>query len=246
MHAVFDPLVDRSGAPVIETNTRTAEMIKYANNAFLATKISLINELGNVCKAFDIDADEVADAIGLDDRIGAQFLRSGVGWGGSCFEKDVSAIVAAAADQGYKAELLNAAIAVNDAQPERLVALAEEEEPVTGKRVAVLGLVFKPGTDDMRNSRAISLIEALHDREAEVVAYDTVATENMRNRFPDVEYADSAAAALEDAHATLVAIDWDEFAALDTAFDAMATPLVVDGRRIIQRRDGITYKGLTW
>ena len=172
MHAVFDPLVDRNGAPVVETNTRTAEMIKYANNAFLATKISLINELGNICKMVDIDAYEVADAIGLDDRIGAQFLRSGVGWGGSCFEKDVSAIVAAAADQGYKAELLNAAIAVNDAQPERLVALAEEEEPVTGKRVAVLGLVFKPGTDDMRNSRAISLIEALHDREAEVVAYD--------------------------------------------------------------------------
>ena len=147
-------------------------MIKYANNAFLATKISLINELGNVCKAFDIDADEVADAIGLDDRIGAQFLRSGVGWGGSCFEKDVSVIIAAAADHGYKAELLNAAIAVNDAQPERLVALAEEKESLTGKRVAVLGLAFKPGTDDMRNSRAISLIEALHDREAEVVAYD--------------------------------------------------------------------------
>jgi UDPglucose 6-dehydrogenase len=246
MHAVFAPLVDASDAPVVETDTRTAEMIKYANNTFLAAKISLINELGNICKLFDIDAYEVADAIGLDDRIGAQFLRSGVGWGGSCFPKDTTAIIAAAAEAGYDASLLRAVVEVNDKQPQRLLALAETEGDLTGKRVAVLGLAFKPGTDDVRNSRAIPVIEGLQARDADVVAYDPVASKNMRAHFPEITYADSAAAALEGAHAALVVTDWDEFAALDDAFDAMATPVVVDGRRVIQRREGITYKGLTW
>jgi UDPglucose 6-dehydrogenase len=246
MHAVFAPLIEASDAPVVETDTRTAEMIKYANNTFLAAKISLINELGNICKEFDIDAYEVADAIGLDDRIGAQFLRSGVGWGGSCFPKDTAAIIAVAAETGYDASLLRAVVEVNDKQPQRLLALAEAEGDLTGKRVAVLGLAFKPGTDDVRNSRAIPVVEGLQARDADVVAYDPVATENMRTHFPEITYADSAAAALEGAHAALVVTDWDEFAALDDAFDAMATPVVVDGRRVIQRREGITYKGLTW
>jgi UDPglucose 6-dehydrogenase len=142
--------------------------------------------------------------------------------------------------------MLQAAIDLNDAQPERLVSLLDEHVDVSGKRVAVLGLAFKPGTDDVRESRAIPVIEGLQSRGAEVVAYDPVAAENMRAHFSDIEYADSAAEALESAHAAVVVTDWDEFAVLDDEFDAMATPVVVDGRRIIERREGITYEGLTW
>jgi UDPglucose 6-dehydrogenase len=142
--------------------------------------------------------------------------------------------------------MLEAAVEINDRQPDRLLALLDDHVDVTGKRVAVLGLAFKPGTDDIRNSRAIPVIEGLQERGAEVVAHDPVATPAMRERFPDLTYADSAADALVDAHGAVVVTDWDEFAALDEEFDAMAEPVVVDGRRIIQRRDGITYEGLTW
>ncbi|MDT3434241.1 UDP-glucose 6-dehydrogenase AglM [Haloarcula sp. 1CSR25-25] len=232
--------------PVVETGIAEAEMIKYANNTFLATKVSLINDIGNICKEFGVDAYEVADAIGLDDRIGEQFLRSGVGWGGSCFPKDTDAIIAAARELGYDPAVLSAAVELNDAQPERLLSLLDDHVDVSGKRVAVLGLAFKPGTDDIRNTRAVPVIEGLQARGAEIVAYDPVATENMRERYPDIEYADSAAGALEGASGAVVVTDWDEFAALDAEFDEMADPVVVDGRRIIERRDGITYEGLTW
>ncbi|VTT88162.1 UDP-glucose 6-dehydrogenase [Halorubrum sp. DM2] len=246
MRDVFDPLVDRADAPVVETDTRTAEMIKYANNGFLAAKISLINDIGNICKEFGIDSYEVADAIGLDDRIGEQFLRSGVGWGGSCFPKDVAAIIAAAEEQGYEPPVLNAAVDLNDRQPGRLVDLLAGHLDLAGARVTVLGLAFKPGTDDVRNSRAIPVVEGLQERGATVTAYDPVATENAKAYLDDVEYADSAAAALDDADGAVVVTDWDEFAALDEEFDAMANPVVVEGRRIVERRDGITYEGLTW
>ena len=248
LNELYEPLREAADddVPVVETGIAEAEMIKYANNTFLATKISLINDIGNICKEFGVDAYEVADAIGLDDRIGEQFLRSGVGWGGSCFPKDTDAIIAAAREQGYDPAVLSAAVELNDAQPERLLSLLDDHVDVSGKRIAVLGLAFKPGTDDIRNTRAVPVIEGLKERGAEIVAYDPVATENMRERYPDIEYTDSAAAALEGASGAVVVTDWDEFAALDAAFDEMAAPVVVDGRRIIERRDGITYEGLTW
>ncbi|MCD2205016.1 UDP-glucose 6-dehydrogenase AglM [Halobacterium sp. KA-6] len=246
MHAVFDPLVGHADAPVVETDTRTAEMIKYANNGFLAAKVSLINDIGNICKEYDIDAYDVADAIGLDDRISEHFLRSGVGWGGSCFPKDTAAIRAAARKAGYEPLMLDAATEVNDRQPERLLGLLDSHVDVAGKRVAVLGLSFKPGTDDVRNSRAIPVIDGLHNRGANVAAYDPVAAENMRKHFPDIEYADSPEDVLDDAVAALVVTDWPEITALDTEFDTMRTPIVLDGRRAIDRRDGIVYEGLTW
>jgi UDPglucose 6-dehydrogenase len=247
-HQIYQPLIEHADSEpaFVETGTREAEMIKYANNAFLAAKISLINDIGNICKEFGVDAYEVAAAIGLDDRIGEQFLRSGVGWGGSCFPKDVHAIIAAAREQGYEPDLLQAAVTVNDKQPRRLLELLDRHTAVEGKRVAVLGLAFKPGTDDVRNSRAIPVIEGLAERGAHVVAYDPVAAENMQAQFPDIEYADSAANALTDAEAAVVVTDWDEFAALDDEFDAMAQQVVVDGRRIVEPRDGMVYEGLTW
>ena len=245
MQDVFAPLIAAADAPVVETDTRTAEMIKYANNGFLAAKISLINDIGNICKEFGIDAYEVADAIALDERIGEPFLRSGVGWGGSCFPKDTAAIRAAAREHGYEPAMLDAA-AVNDRQPERLLALMDGHVDVAGARVAVLGLAFKPGTDDVRNSRAIPVIEGLQARDAAVAAYDPVAGANMRERFPDIEYADTPAAALSEAVAAVVVTDWPAITALDEEFDAMRTPVVVDGRRAIDRRDGLVYEGLTW
>jgi UDPglucose 6-dehydrogenase len=244
---VYDPLLAESpDAAVIETGIREAEMIKYANNGFLASKVSLINDIGNICKEFDVDAYEVADAIGTDPRISAQFLRSGVGWGGSCFPKDTAAIIGAAKDAGYDPEVLEAAVEVNDKQPERLLSLLDDHVDVAGKRVAVLGLAFKPGTDDIRGTRAIPVIDGLQERGADVVAYDPVATEKMAEKRPDVEYAESAREALAGASGAVVVTDWDEFAALDDEFDAMDEPVVADGRRVIQRRDGITYEGLTW
>ena len=251
LHEVYAPLIETKNPPIVETGLSEAEFIKYANNAFLAAKVSLINDLGNVAKEFDVNAYEVADAIGLDDRIGERFLRSGVGWGGSCFPKDVKAIIAAAEAQGYDPAVLKAAVELNDRQPERLLDLLDEHVDVAGKTVAVLGLAFKPGTDDVRNSRAIPVIEGLQARGAEVVAYDPVAVENMREHFPDLTAADSAAAAIEDADAAVVTTDWDEIEALDSAaVAAMAAPVIVDGKHAIDPDDldvdGLVYEGLTW
>ena len=245
LERLYDPIVAEE-TPIVETGRREAEMIKYANNAFLAAKVSLINEIGNVCKELGIDSYEVAEAIGLDDRIGEQFLRSGVGWGGSCFPKDVDALRHAARAAGYEPQLLDAAVAVNDDQPERLLGLLDDHVDVAGERVAVLGLAFKPGTDDIRNSRAVPVIDGLEARGAHLAAYDPVATDRMRERFPEVEYTESPSAALEGAVGAVVVTGWPAFAGLDDEFDAMADPVVVDGRRIVSRREGITYEGLTW
>lgn len=244
--AVFEPLLAESEPALVDTGVREAEMIKYANNAFLATKISLINELGNLCKEYGVDAYEVAAAIGLDDRIGEQFLRSGVGWGGSCFPKDTRALVAAAREVNYEPSLLEAAIEVNEKQPKRLLDLLEKHVDISDRRIAVLGLAFKSGTDDIRGSRAKPTIERLQEHNAEIVAYDPVAAKHMRETFPDIDYAESAAAALNGAHGAVVVTDWDEFSALDEEFDQMADPVVVDGRRVITRKEDIIYEGITW
>jgi UDPglucose 6-dehydrogenase len=246
LREVYAPLFERVETDVVETGIREAEAIKYANNALLATKISAMNDIGNVCKEYGVDAYEVADAVGLDHRIQRAFLDSGVGFGGSCFPKDVAALAAAGRAADYDPSLLDAVLEVNDKQPQRMLGLLDDHTDVAGERVAVLGLAFKPGTDDVRNSRAIPVIEGLQDRGAEVVGYDPVAADEMRERFPDIEYADSAAGALEDAAAALFVTDWDEFAALDTAFDRMTDSIVVDGRHIVERREGIVYEGLTW
>ncbi|PSP77597.1 UDP-glucose 6-dehydrogenase [Halobacteriales archaeon QS_4_69_225] len=243
---LYQPLVSDWDVPVVETGRREAAMIKYANNSFLAAKISLINDLGNVCKEFGVDAYEVADAIGMDDRVGERFLRSGVGWGGSCFGKDTAALAAAAREAGYEPSMLEAAREVNDRQPERMLELLDTHVDVSGERVAVLGLAFKPGTDDVRNSRAIPVIEGLQERGAEVVAHDPNAVENMRERFPEIEYADAPEGPLEGAEAALIVTEWEEIVELDAEFDRMETPVVIDGRRAIDRREGLVYEGLTW
>ncbi|MDF9744101.1 UDP-glucose 6-dehydrogenase AglM [Natrinema salsiterrestre] len=245
LRELYAPILDRQGTDLVETDVREAELIKYANNAFLASKVSLVNELGNIAKEYDADAYEVLEAVGLDDRISERFMRSGLGWGGSCFPKDVNALRAGARDQGYEPALLDAAVTVNDAQPRRLVDLLEEHVPLEGARIAVLGLSFKPGTDDVRKSRALDVIDHLTDRGADVVAADPVAIENVRPDYPDIEYAASAEAALEGADGAVVATDWPEFDGL--SFDGMARRVLVDGRRIDVDEDALeVYEGLTW
>jgi UDPglucose 6-dehydrogenase len=246
LESLYEPLQERHQTPVVQTGPREAEMIKYANNAFLASKVSLINDLGNICKELRVDAYEVAEAIGLDDRIGAKFLRSGLGFGGSCFPKDTNALIAAAEEHDYDPAMLEAVLAVNDCQPQRLLALMDQHVDVADERVAVLGLAFKPGTDDVRNARAVPVIMGLLERGAEVLAYDPVAADAMREQFPSITYADSAGTALDGAVAALIVTEWEEIRDLDSEFDRMATPVVVDGRHAIERREGLVYEGLTW
>ncbi|WP_290817619.1 UDP-glucose 6-dehydrogenase AglM [Halovivax sp.] len=242
---LYAPILEREGTDYVETDVRSAELIKYANNAFLAAKISLVNELGNVAKAYDADAYEVLEAVGLDDRISERFMRSGLGWGGSCFPKDVNALRAGAREQGYDPALLDAVVEVNDAQPRRLVSLLGDHVALEGARVAVLGLSFKPHTDDVRKSRALEVIDELCDRGATVVAYDPVAIDNVREQYPEIEYADSPAAALDGAECAVVATDWPAFD--DLPVEKMARKVLVDGRRVdVDRGAFDVYEGLTW
>ena len=245
LRELYAPILSREETDLVETDIREAELIKYANNAFLASKVSLVNELGNIATAYGADAYEVLEAVGLDDRISERFMRSGLGWGGSCFPKDVDALRAGAREQGYDPALLDAVVAVNDAQPRRLVDSLATHVDLEGARITVLGLSFKPGTDDIRKSRALDVIEYLQDRGAAVVAYDPVAMENVRPLYPDLEYAESAADALADADGAVVATDWPEFD--DLSFEGMARRVVVDGRRIdVDEADLDVYEGLTW
>ncbi len=247
LRTLYDPILSSGETELVETDLREAELIKYANNAFLAAKVSLVNELGNVAKEYGADAYEVLEAVGLDDRISARFMRSGLGWGGSCFPKDVDALRAGAREQGYEPELLDAAVAVNDGQPRRLVDLLAGHVDLEGAQVAVLGLSFKPGTDDVRKSRALDVIRHLDERGARPVAYDPVAVDTVRERYPDLPaaYAESASEALEGADGAVVATDWPEFD--DCSFAGMARRVVVDGRRIdVDAADLEMYEGLTW
>ncbi len=193
-------------------------MIKLASNAFLATKISFINEIANVCEEVGADVGQVAKGMGLDERIGTAFLRAGIGYGGSCFPKDVSALKMLAGNTGYHFQLLTAVIEVNELQKRRVVGKLEKHlGSLIGKRVALLGLAFKPDTDDMREASSLVLAARLQGEGAEVVAYDPVAAERAAELLGSVEMATSATAALEGADAAVLVTEWNEFAELDWA-----------------------------
>lgn len=231
---------------IIRTDLRTAEMIKYANNAFLATKISFANEIGNICKTLGIDTYTVMDAIGRDSRIGRAFLNCGAGFGGSCFPKDVRALIGKSQEAGYEPSMLRSVMDVNESQPLRMIRLLKQKlDDLRGTRITVLGLAFKNDTDDIRESRAIPVIRELLSCGASVAAYDPLANENMKKIFGDVEYCNSPEDALRGADACLVMTEWDEFRNLDAEFDAMARRLVIDGRHVINAKD-IEYTGLCW
>jgi UDPglucose 6-dehydrogenase len=228
--------------PKIETSIRTAEMIKYASNAFLATKISFANEIGNLAKKLGINSEEVFSGVGLDHRINPAFFRTGIGFGGSCFPKDVRALIAGARNHGEDLQILHAALRVNEDQPLKLVRLLQEHIPdLKGRRIGVLGLAFKPNTDDVRESRAIPVIRALLTAGADVVAYDPLAMENFATFFPEIEYASSAEIVLA-ADAVLITTEWEEFEHLN-----YSGKTVIDGRKVIAAsKTAKVYEGVCW
>jgi UDPglucose 6-dehydrogenase len=245
--ALYEPL----DAPIVRTDVSSSEMVKLASNAFLATKISFINEIANVCEELGADVTDVAKGMGLDDRIGSRFLQAGIGYGGSCFTKDVSALKMLAANSGYHFQLLNSVIEVNELQKRRVMAkLSKHLDSLVGKRVVLLGLAFKPDTDDMRGASSLVLAARLQGESASVVAFDPIAEAVAAPLMPGVEMAGSAMNALDGADAAVLVTEWPEFAELDWAEVAkrMNTPLVVDGRNFLDgdalRSAGITYESI--
>lgn len=230
--ALFAPIK----APKIRTDLRSAEMIKYASNVFLATKISYSNEIANMCVRFGIDSEGVLKAAGMDPRIGPLFLRPGLGYGGSCLPKDVKALKDKARAEGYSSKLLSTLLAINDLQPIEGVRMLEEEiGSLEAKRVAVLGLAFKGGVDDIRETRAVPLVTQLLAKGARVVAFDPMAMGNFIRLIPTIEYAESAAECLKGADGCIVQADWPEFRKLGKKeFSRMKKAVVVDGRRCLK------------
>ncbi|HEX2391654.1 MAG TPA: UDP-glucose/GDP-mannose dehydrogenase family protein [Solirubrobacterales bacterium] len=244
---LYEPL----GGEILRTDVASAEMIKLASNAFLATKISFINEIANVCEEVGADVTEVARGMGLDNRIGSAFLRAGIGYGGSCFPKDLKALKQLAGNTGYHFQLLTAVIEVNELQKRRVVSkLQKHLGSLVGKRVALLGLAFKADTDDMREAASLVLAARLQGEGAEVVGYDPVAVERARPLLGSVEMAGSALEALGGADAAVLVTEWSEFADLDWAEAAarMVRPLLVDGRNFLEpeklRAAGFAYEGI--
>jgi UDPglucose 6-dehydrogenase len=247
VEALYQPL----GGPILRMDVASAEMVKLASNAFLATKISFINEIANVCEEVGADVSEVAKGMGLDDRIGPKFLRAGAGYSGSCLPKDVTGLKQLAGNSGYAFQLLTSVIEVNELQKRRLVGkLAKHLGSLVGKRIAVLGLAFKPDTDDMREAASLVLTGRLESEGAVVVAYDPIAADRARELMPSVEMASSALEALDGADGAVLVTEWPQFAELDWAEVAkrMANPLLVDGRNFLDpetvRAAGIIYEAI--
>ncbi|MBC7344806.1 MAG: UDP-glucose/GDP-mannose dehydrogenase family protein, partial [Clostridia bacterium] len=239
--------------PLVTTDPVSAEMIKYAANAFLALKISFINEIAGLCEKVGADVTEVARGIGLDPRIGPRFLEAGLGWGGSCFPKDTAALVAMGKELSYPMKLVEAAREVNFRQRERAVEkLQDALKGVRGRVIGILGLAFKPGTDDVREAPALHLIRLLLEREAHVRAHDPVAIENARRALAglDVEFFTDPYAMAQGADALVLATEWPEYRRLDLKrlAQSMRTPVLLDGRNIFNpaeaRQAGFLYLGM--
>jgi UDPglucose 6-dehydrogenase len=245
--ALYAPLQ----APLVRTDVASAEMVKLASNAFLATKISFINEIANVCEETGADVVEVARGMGLDDRIGSKFLQAGIGFGGSCFPKDVDALKQLAGNSGYHFQLLTAVIEVNDLQKRRVIGkLQKHLGGLVGKRVALLGLAFKPNTDDMREASSLVLSARLHADGASVSAYDPVAEEQARKLVTGISFASSAIDAVNEADAVVLVTEWRELLELDwyAVAAAMRGHVVIDGRNALDpavvRDAGLIYEGI--
>jgi len=241
---IVESAYSKLNAPVVRTSISAAEMIKYTSNAFLATKISFSNEIGNICKRLGINVYEVMKGVGMDPRISPLFLNAGAGFGGSCFPKDVLALIRLAECVGENPSILKSVIDVNDRQPLRMVELLEKKiGDVRGKRIAILGLAFKNDTDDIRDSRSLPVIAELKRKGAEVSAYDPLANSSMRKIFQDVNYHESASDALKEADACLIMTEWPQFGLLDKEFDLMRSKVIIEGRRVL-KCEGV--EGICW
>lgn len=248
MEQVYRPLY-LNKAPVLFTRRRTSELIKYAANAFLAMKITFINEIADLCEKVGADVQEVSRGIGLDNRIGAKFLHAGPGYGGSCFPKDTLALVKTAQDYDAPLRLIETTVAVNDTRKRAMArkVVAAMGGDVRGRTIGILGLTFKPNTDDMREAPSVAIIQALQDAGATIRAYDPEGMEAARPMLEDVTYVRSAYEAAEDAAAVVIVTEWDAFRALDLPRlkRSMAEPLLVDLRNIY-RRENVVAEGLRY
>jgi UDPglucose 6-dehydrogenase len=260
MQTLYTPIIYREVAedkflpavPVVVTDLTSAEMIKYAANAFLATKISFINEVANICDRVGADVTQVSQGIGLDSRIGSKFLQAGIGWGGSCFPKDVSALIHTADDYGYEAQLLKAAVSTN--QNQRLAALEKLQQVLKilkGKTIGLLGLTFKPNTDDMRDAPALDLIYQLTRLGAKVKAYDPIIyPENLHPHLTQINLVSNPEELARDCDALVLVTEWQIFSELDYQQLAtlMVTPIIVDGRNFLHpqtlQQAGFNYIGI--
>lgn len=235
--------------PRVRTDLTTAEAIKYVQNAALAMKISFINEIANICEKFNVDVYEVAKAIGIDDRIGSKFLNAGIGFGGSCFPKDVKALLNAAKSSGVDAKILESIIKTNEKQPYRMIELAKQSiGDLKNKKIAILGLSFKPDTDDMREAPSIQIIKYLVEHESKVKVYDPKAMDNAKKIFEDaVEYCSSKEDCLKGTDLCMILTEWDEFKKMDPSL--VKSP-IIDGRRTLNpqtvKKHGLVYKGIGW
>lgn len=228
-------------APILRTNLSTAEMIKYASNAFLAAKISFINEIGNICKQLGIDTYEVAKGMGFDDRIGSKYLNAGIGFGGSCLPKDLKALIARAKEIGYNPRILEEVLDLNDRQPLKLIEILKKHiTRLRDKTIGILGLTFNPGTNDVRESRAIKVIETLLQEGAIIKAYDPLGIGNFKKLFPLIEYVDKEEI-LSNCDAILIITEWEEFQVLD-----YRGKIVIDGRRVLKAKEARMYEGICW
>jgi UDPglucose 6-dehydrogenase len=267
MRALYAPLVEQSfeapagvprpeglgTVPLVETTLTSAETIKYAANAFLALKIGFANEIANICERVGAEAAEVMQGIGLDRRIGPRFLQPGLGWGGSCFGKDVRALIATAREYGYDTRLLPASLEVNSAQRQLAIQkLQEKLRILKGRTIGLLGLAFKPDTDDLRDAPSLTIAERLVQMGARVRAYDPVAMPACRREHPDlkIRYCDSAAELAAGADALIVVTEWEEFRQLDLACLAasMSSAILIDGRNVFDQVQaaaaGFDYAGI--
>ncbi len=225
--------------PILRTSLKTAEMIKYASNAFLAAKISFINEIGNICKQLGIDTYEVGKGMGFDDRIGSKFLNAGIGFGGSCLTKDLKALIAKARQIAYEPRLLEEISNLNSAQALKMIELLGKHITLRGKSIGLLGLAFKPNTDDVKESRAIKIVDTLLKEGAKVKAYDPQAMENFKRLFPQIEYVGKEE--VLNCDAVLIITEWEEFNTLD-----YRGKIVIDGRRITKANEARIYEGVCW
>jgi UDPglucose 6-dehydrogenase len=267
LRALYEPIVEQTfvppasapraagftAVPVVTTDLASAEMIKYAANSFLATKISFANEIANICERVGADIKEVVRGFGLDSRIGPKFLNAGVGWGGSCFGKDVSAIIDIANEYNYEPELLRSTVSVNKRQRHvPVLKLQEVLKIINGKTIGLLGLAFKPETDDIRDAPALEIARELLEMGARVKAYDPIANEACAKQYPDlkIEYSTDAISLAEDCDAIVVVTEWEEFKYLDLekVGEVMHTKVLVDGRNVLDpeavESAGFKYRGI--
>ena len=251
MREIYRPLF-LNETPFIFTDIPTAETIKYASNAFLAVKVSYINELANLCDATGADIHVVARAMGLDGRISPKFLHPGPGFGGSCFPKDTRALIHSAETEGVELKVVKAAADANEVQIDVIIKKLEQltGNSLNNERVAVLGLAFKANTDDIRESRAVVMVDYLLSREAQVAVYDPAAMSNMKQLYPDLDYAESIESAVRGASAVLVMTDWNEFRGMDLAHigELMDKKVIVDAKNLLSREqlaeNGFAFEGV--